>query len=54
MLRDRQRAIILSGENNVGTHLLDLIGAIQIPKLWTVGVLPKQRCCAIRCRMWLN
>ena len=41
-------------KNNVGTYLLDLINRNPDPKLWTVGVLPKQRCCAIRLRMWLN
>jgi hypothetical protein len=43
MLRDRQRAIILSEKNNVGTYLLDLIERNPDPKLWTVGVLPKQK-----------
>lgn len=43
MLRDRQRAIILAEKNNVGTYLLDLIERNPDPKLWTVGVLPKQK-----------
>lgn len=43
LLRDRERAIILAEKNNVGTYLLDLVQRNPDPKLWTVGVLPKQK-----------